>query len=256
MRPARELSSLEGDPYLLALAAYRNGPTAVRQTGGTSTRTPRLSCATVKEHTDCYALDTRLGRPSQAKPPVAPSAPTVAQPPPARGAQVASTGPPSAKPGQPSSKPGPGPAGAKQIFHQRTGLCVSSGSTGDRTRLTLRKCAEEPAQWWDFRTDGTIRCQGLCLDVAWGAPQDGTAIQVAVCSGTWPSSGGSTNKGGIITGLNGQVRRRGHGHRGRADQTLDLRGQRRADLEAAVTGNRPMRKRGTGDAPPVPRSRC
>ncbi|MEV6709753.1 transglycosylase SLT domain-containing protein, partial [Micromonospora wenchangensis] len=56
----KELSGLEGDPSLLALAAYRNGPAAVRQAGGDLDAGTQAYLRTVREHTDYYALDNRL----------------------------------------------------------------------------------------------------------------------------------------------------------------------------------------------------
>ncbi|TCB96787.1 hypothetical protein E0H26_14305 [Micromonospora zingiberis] len=224
---ADELASLDGDPYLLALAAYRNGPTAVRQTGGSFDQGTETFLRAVKALTDLYALDTRLTKPTPTKP--APSAPPTSQAPdpdpsssdeaPSPSPKTPST-PPSdtsepdtkpttaaPKPTTAAPKPAPKPqrpAGAKQIFHPRTGLCVSSGSTGDGTRLELRTCTEAPAQWWDVRNDGTIRSRGLCMDIAWGGSEDGTAIQVAICSGNPAQSWKINDKGGIISQLNGK----------------------------------------------------
>ncbi|MBK3631280.1 RICIN domain-containing protein, partial [Streptomyces sp. MBT49] len=38
-------------------------------------------------------------------------------------------------------------------------------------------------QKWVFKSDGTVRSLGLCMDVAWGSKEDGAVIQVANCSG-------------------------------------------------------------------------
>ncbi|MBQ1027867.1 ricin-type beta-trefoil lectin domain protein [Micromonospora sp. C95] len=220
-----ELSGLDGDPYLLALAAYRNGPTAVRQTAGRLDQPTETFLRAVKALTDLYVLDTRLGRPA----PVPPAPTTTAPEPPEGESSPAPTSeppplasepkppadqpdPPASDPKPPASEPKPTtaapkpvrPAGMKQIFHPRTGRCVSSGKTGDGTRLLLKPCTEDPAQWWDFRTDGTIRARGLCMDIAWAGSTDGTAIQVAVCSGNAAQSWQFNSKGGIISKLNGK----------------------------------------------------
>ncbi|MEK8104330.1 hypothetical protein NKG94_02695 [Micromonospora sp. M12] len=68
---AGELSGLEGDPYLLALAAYRMGPTAVRQAGGVFDNDTKAFLKSVKSLTDFYALDGRLvvgSNPAPARP--------------------------------------------------------------------------------------------------------------------------------------------------------------------------------------------
>ncbi|MFJ6197321.1 ricin-type beta-trefoil lectin domain protein [Micromonospora sp. NPDC092111] len=178
----RELSGLEGDPYLLALAAYRNGPTAVRQTGGTLDARTETFLRTVRENTEFYALDGRLRAATPTTgPSVSPSpTPPVSPSPSAR----SSSAPPPPPVADPPSKPAAPtrPAGTKQLVGKETGLCVSAGGS-DGVPATLRKCQEERSQWWDFRADGTVRANGLCLDVAWGEKQDGTPVQVARCSG-------------------------------------------------------------------------
>ncbi|WP_433533053.1 ricin-type beta-trefoil lectin domain protein [Micromonospora sp. CA-263727] len=209
-----ELSSLDGDPYLLALAAYRGGPTALRQTGGAFDQSTERFLRAVKALTDLYTLDTRLVRPKPAEPdPSTPSPDAPApdpttpssdgSPPASKPTRSAAAKPTTAAPKPAAPKP-TRPSGAKQLFHPRTGLCVSSGSTGDGTRLTLKTCAEEPAQWWAVRDDGTIRSQNLCMDIAWGASEDTTPIQAAICSGNPAQSWQINDKGGIISQLNGK----------------------------------------------------
>ncbi|WP_232521192.1 ricin-type beta-trefoil lectin domain protein [Micromonospora phaseoli] len=213
-----ELSGLDGDPYLLALAAYHNGPTAVRQTAGKLDQPTERFLRAVKALTDLYVLDTRLGRPTAPAP-----APTTTAPEPKKSESTATPttnpAPPTGGPKPTTAAPKPAtaapkpttaapkpvrPSGMKQIYHPRTGRCISSGKTGDGTRLLLKPCTEDPAQWWDFRTDGTIRARGLCMDIAWAGSTDGTAIQVAVCSGNPAQSWQFNDKGGIISKLNGK----------------------------------------------------
>lgn len=81
--------------------------------------------------------------------------------------------------------------------------CVSSGG-GDGVRLTLQTRAEELSQWWEVRTDRTIRSRGLCMDSAWAASEDGTPIQAALRSGNKAQSRRFNDKGGIISDLNGK----------------------------------------------------
>ncbi|WP_416903611.1 ricin-type beta-trefoil lectin domain protein [Micromonospora echinospora] len=178
----RDLAGLEGDPYLLALAAYRNGPTAVRQTGGTLDSATEAFVRTVREYTDFYTLDGRL-RPSAA-PTVTPSGPAPKP-----------TATPTATPSAPARtqeppKPAPTtaapirPTGLKQIVGKRTGFCLSSEAGSDGTLVVLRPCQEIKAHWWNIRTDGTVRSNGLCLDVAWGDKTEGTPVQMARCNGS------------------------------------------------------------------------
>ncbi|WP_327037727.1 ricin-type beta-trefoil lectin domain protein [Micromonospora maris] len=219
-----ELSKLDGDPYLLALAAYRNGPTAVRQSGGSVDQPTETFLRAVKALTDLYVLDTRLARPAPSgDPSTAPPSSQAPDPEPSEPQASSSAKPSSAPPTSRNTAPSEPdeakpttaapkttapkpqrPSGAKQIFHPRTGLCVSSGTTGDGTRLVLRSCQEDPSQWWVVRDDGTIRSRGLCMDIAWGDSIDGTAIQVAICSGNPAQSWRINDKGGIISTLNGK----------------------------------------------------
>ncbi|MEU4569454.1 ricin-type beta-trefoil lectin domain protein [Micromonospora sp. NPDC023956] len=194
----KDLGGLAGDPYLLALAAYRNGPTAVRQTGGELDSATEAFVRTVREFTDFYTLDGRLR-------PAAPPTPTPSAPAP-KPTDDAPTPTPSASSKAPPTKrpapvdPGPQrPSTMKQLVGKETGLCVSAGAGTDGTVLTLRPCREEKAQWWDFRADGTIRANGLCMDVAWGDKQDGTPVQVARCSGNPAQQWRRSPEGGIVS---------------------------------------------------------
>lgn len=53
----------------------------------------------------------------------------------------------------------------------------------DGSPLQIWDCGKKDWQKWDFRSDGTIRSMGLCMDVAWGSRDNGAVIQLAVCSG-------------------------------------------------------------------------
>ncbi|PTA47868.1 hypothetical protein C8054_03205 [Micromonospora sp. RP3T] len=181
----RDLAGLEGDPGLLALAAYRNGPTAVRQTGGELDDATQAFLRRVKEFTDFYALDGRLTAapaspsPSPSATPRSPSPTPTVRPPAPRPSASPSTRPP-AEPEKPA--PPKRPTGAKQLVGKETGLCASGGA-GDGIPVVLRPCREERPQWWTFQSDGSVRANGLCLDVAWGEKRDGAPVQSARCSG-------------------------------------------------------------------------
>ncbi|MFD8811708.1 ricin-type beta-trefoil lectin domain protein [Streptomyces sp. NPDC059627] len=65
-----------------------------------------------------------------------------------------------------------------------SGRCVDvTNAGGDGTRLEILDCSGTAKQKWVFQSDGTIRSLGLCMDLAWGNTANGTAIQVAKCSG-------------------------------------------------------------------------
>lgn len=186
----KELEGIEGDPYLLALAAYRNGPTAVRQTGGELDGATQVFLRTVRENTDFYALDARL-KPTLPNAPGTPDTPSPSATPSGRGSS-APTPPPAAapppaqdeRPDEPDKEPAAPvrPAGAKQLVGLESGLCVSSGGE-DGQQATLRKCREDRTQWYTFWSDATVRVNGLCLDVAWGEKRDGAVVQSAHCTG-------------------------------------------------------------------------
>ncbi|MGC4892295.1 ricin-type beta-trefoil lectin domain protein [Micromonospora sp. DT31] len=182
----RDLAGLDGDPGLLALAAYRHGPTALRQSGGELDAATQAFLRKVREFTDFYALDDRLRvAPATASPSATPPSPrptATVTPRPAR-----PSGSPSIRPPATTQKPAPPapparPAGAKQLFLTALGLCASGGS-GDGVQVVLRQCREERLQWWTFPADGSVRANGLCLDVAWGEKRDGAVVQTALCSG-------------------------------------------------------------------------
>ncbi|MFF5173321.1 ricin-type beta-trefoil lectin domain protein [Micromonospora sp. NPDC000089] len=191
----RDLVGLDGDPGLLALAAYRNGPTAVRQTGGELDDATQAFLRQVREFTDFYALDDRLrvpaasASPSPTPPaprpkPTTTSAPTPTPTPTPAPPIPRPSAPPSTRPPAEPEKPAPPkrPSGAKQLVGKETGLCATGGS-GDGIPVVLQPCREDRLQWWSFRSDGSVRANGLCLDVAWGEKRDGAPVQTATCSG-------------------------------------------------------------------------
>ena len=126
-----------------------------------------------------------------------PQAPSVPAPPPAGGA--ASSGGSSTSGGGGASgggggsggsggvKPAPPVPGAV-IIGKASDRCVDitgaqNGKGKDGTPLQLWDCAGSANQKWVFKSDGTVRALGLCMDVAWGSKDDGAVIQVANCSG-------------------------------------------------------------------------
>jgi len=202
----------EGDVYLMALAAYHAGVDAVRQTDGPLDKETENLLESVQRLTDFYAMDARMTTDASPSPSATPSpsassspstSPTPAASPTGSPKSRSATTPPGTASTRPAAPP-PSPRATKnppkqttpaappapvrpsntyQLVGKETGLCVSAGAGSDGTRLTLQRCAENKSQWWQLRSDGTIRANGLCMDVAWGASEDGTPVQVAYCSG-------------------------------------------------------------------------
>jgi hypothetical protein len=71
------------------------------------------------------------------------------------------------------------------IYGHASNKCIEMASHKgtDGSPLQINSCTGKNWQKWDFRSDGTIRSMGLCMDVAWGSSANGAAIQLAVCSG-------------------------------------------------------------------------
>ncbi|WP_133910914.1 ricin-type beta-trefoil lectin domain protein [Streptomyces sp. NBC_00582] len=79
-------------------------------------------------------------------------------------------------------------AAGQLIIGRASNRCVDvtdaqNGKGKDGTPLQIWDCAGSANQKWDFRSDGTVRALGLCMDVAWGSKDDGAVIQLANCSG-------------------------------------------------------------------------
>jgi hypothetical protein len=71
-----------------------------------------------------------------------------------------------------------------------SGRCVSvSGAKSspgrDGARLQIQDCDGGAWQKWDFRSDGTIRAFGMCMDLANAGTANGTVVQLAKCNGGW-----------------------------------------------------------------------
>jgi streptogrisin C len=61
--------------------------------------------------------------------------------------------------------------------------CIDAPTPNDGQQLTIFDCHGMPNQQWTFAGDGTLRVQGMCMDVAWGSRDNGANIQIAHCSG-------------------------------------------------------------------------
>ncbi|MBM7489481.1 hypothetical protein JOD64_000703 [Micromonospora luteifusca] len=140
----KEFSALQGDPYLLALTAFRIGPDAVRQSGGTPDAATQAFLRDVASYTSYYALDTRLtAKPAAASP--SPTTPATRPTPgtsPTPSPTVTATKPPvqSTKPAARSNQPAVmakdarGTYGPYFIYNNATKLCVDlPGFYGGKT---------------------------------------------------------------------------------------------------------------------------
>ncbi|MDP9796132.1 hypothetical protein J2S43_004644 [Catenuloplanes nepalensis] len=168
-----ELSGLEGDPYMLALAAYRTGPETVRQAAGAPDAETQAFIETVLSYTDYYKMDSRIA--VAPKPSATPSA--------SKSPKPATTGSPSPQrtspaPARPSEKPKP-PEGTTFV-QVKGGNCLTSGDPA-----TIKPCDTMAAeQRWDIGADGTIRSNGTCLDVTDAKTENVTPVRTWKCNGT------------------------------------------------------------------------
>ncbi|MER6536467.1 RICIN domain-containing protein [Streptomyces sp900105755] len=62
---------------------------------------------------------------------------------------------------------------------------VSAHKASDGSPLTLQGCAGDAWQKWVFASDGTVRSEGMCLDIANASSDNGATIQLARCNGGW-----------------------------------------------------------------------
>ncbi|MFD1313314.1 ricin-type beta-trefoil lectin domain protein [Streptomyces kaempferi] len=76
------------------------------------------------------------------------------------------------------------------VYSHASGRCVAAtGSSSSKavggTRLEIWDCASGSWQKIDFRSDGTARMFGLCVTIAHASQDDGAAIQLTTCNGSW-----------------------------------------------------------------------
>ncbi|WP_345621308.1 RICIN domain-containing protein [Streptomyces ziwulingensis] len=62
---------------------------------------------------------------------------------------------------------------------------VSDHNGSDGSPLRLWGCDGDAWQKWVFKSDGSVRSMGLCLDIAHTSQANGAAVQVATCNGGW-----------------------------------------------------------------------
>ncbi len=91
-------------------------------------------------------------------------------------------------------------------------ISVSARKAKDGSPLQIWDCGGSSWQKWAFKSDGSVRSMGMCMDVAWGSSDDGTTIQLARCHGG-PAQHFDLNGAGDLVNLG-------------ADKCVDVTGQR------------------------------
>ncbi|WP_109030552.1 ricin-type beta-trefoil lectin domain protein [Streptomyces rubrogriseus] len=71
------------------------------------------------------------------------------------------------------------------VYSHDSGRCISAPAAKDGTRLQIWDCDGSSSQKVDFRSDGTARMYGLCMDLAGASDGSGTPVQLARCNGGW-----------------------------------------------------------------------
>lgn len=171
-----QLSMIDPKPYQLALAAFRIGPTPIRQAGGI----PHIPLVQqfvdqVVSDTAVYAKDTRLAAVAPATShPSAPASPSPSPSPAVSPTVAPTTHAPTTTP----SRTGP----IKGV----QSLCVDipSGNTTNGTQLQIWNCNGYAPQQWTVGADGTIRGMGKCMDVKGAGTTKGTAVELWSCNGS------------------------------------------------------------------------
>ncbi|MFB9183088.1 ricin-type beta-trefoil lectin domain protein [Dactylosporangium sucinum] len=82
-----------------------------------------------------------------------------------------------------TSPPPPPPSTTGRLVGVGSNKCVEYRS-GDNRRVVLDTCDGRSNQHWEVRPDGTVRADGLCLDVQNAGTANRTLVQVYGCNGT------------------------------------------------------------------------
>ncbi|MEU6028847.1 RICIN domain-containing protein [Streptomyces tauricus] len=104
---------------------------------------------------------------------------------PASGGGTATRKPPSKQPT--SAAAAQVTAAGDAIVGYGSSKCVEVSDHGgaDGSPLRLWGCDGDAWQKWVFKSDGSVRSMGLCLDIANASQTNGAAVQVATCNGGW-----------------------------------------------------------------------
>jgi hypothetical protein len=196
------LTGLTGDPYPVALASFAGGPLVASATESDGDR----FADRVLAYAAYYARDPRLApvavSPAGSDGKTAPNSPGPVDPVAAAQQQRGSTGAQSGSltathttpaktktttsPKGTSSGSATARSGAKTYEIQAYGdKCIDVPSAADGTQLQIWTCTGAANQKWTFAGDGSLRSEGLCMDLAWASSDNGTKVQVATCNGGW-----------------------------------------------------------------------
>ena len=65
-------------------------------------------------------------------------------------------------------------------------MCLDDSGNRDTNsnKIDIWACNDTPAQSWLAGTDGTLRVNGKCLDVRYGAKASGSVVDLFSCNGT------------------------------------------------------------------------
>jgi Ricin-type beta-trefoil lectin domain len=161
------VAKLPGDPWTLAVAAYRTNVAAVTEANGVPDAA-RNYVNRVLRYSAWYALQPEFGGP----PPTPPAAGTSTPKSSATGSAVSTP--------RPSTTSRPGPRSGALFNNSR---CLSASAALDGTQLIMTDCDGSAVQHWQQMSDGTIRSVGLCMDAANAGTANYTPVKVATCSG-------------------------------------------------------------------------
>ena len=109
---------------------------------------------------------------------------------------------------KPATKTAPKAAAAPPPVHSlvggHSGLCLDPAGSGSGAHVLLETCTGSARQKWTFEGDGTIRSEGLCMDVNNNTTSPGTYVVVNTCAGKATQK--FTRSGNFIvdTGANGE----------------------------------------------------
>jgi hypothetical protein len=76
------------------------------------------------------------------------------------------------------------PAAGLEIIGIGSGLCIDPAGSGSGAHLFLETCNGSARQEWTYPSDGTVRSEGLCMDVNNKGTSVGTLVVVNTCDGS------------------------------------------------------------------------
>ncbi|MDQ0366534.1 lectin-like domain-containing protein [Catenuloplanes indicus] len=199
-----ELSGVEGDPYMLALAAFNSGPDTVRRAGGIPDAVTRAHLQKVTDYTSFYGLDTRIGgKPAAAGPSASASAP--ASPGPSGSASPGASGSASpsagsaasaaAAPGAPDAAPAKPVSFSYPSFGGTSGLRLNGAAKVTGGKLALTRATSQVGSAYSTTAIDPAKSFSTSFTAVISQPTDGMAFLLqsagagAIAAGTGESMG-------------------------------------------------------------------